>query len=239
LKDLTEWEVLETYVDGIKVAEKGISLIHSVEEKPINHFHANPIKSESLRLHKIGGQKHPVIVALDGQLITDWEEHELKEKEGLLVPDTDRDLLKIVVINRYADATPAVGFIRNFGLKSGAMASSVAHDSHNIVAVGADDESITRAINLVIMEKGGLSCVSDTESRILPLPVGGLMNNIDGYQIAQKYIAIDRMAKALGSGLGAPFMTLSFMALLVIPHLKMSDRGLFNVDKFSFVLRGE
>jgi adenine deaminase len=239
VKDLTEWEVLETYVDGIKVAEKGVSLIHSVEEKPINHFHANPIKAASLRLHKTGGQKHPVIVALDGQLITEREEHELKEKEGLLVPDTDKDLLKIVVLNRYADATPAVGFIRNFGLKSGAMASSVAHDSHNIVAVGADDESITQAINLVIMEKGGLSCVSDTESRILPLPVGGLMNNIDGYQIAREYIAIDGMAKALGSCLGAPFMTLSFMALLVIPHLKMSDRGLFNVDKFSFVPRGD
>jgi adenine deaminase len=138
------------------------------------------------------------------------------------------------VVNRYKNAPVAKAFVKNFGLKAGAIASSVAHDSHNIIAVGVDDESICRAVNLVIKEKGGVSCVGQ-QDLVLPLPVGGLMSNEDGYKVAELYTAIDKAAKELGSGLSAPFMTLSFMALLVIPHLKLSDLGLFDGDTFSFV----
>ena len=127
----------------------------------------------------------------------------------------------------------AKAFVKNFGLKSGAIASSVAHDSHNIIAVGADDESICRAINMVVRAKGGVSCAG-RHDMILPLPVAGLMSNEDGYKVAEAYTAIDAMAKELGSQLSAPFMTLSFMALLVIPHLKLSDLGLFDGDTFNF-----
>jgi adenine deaminase len=138
------------------------------------------------------------------------------------------------VVNRYHQAPPAVAFVKNFGLKSGAIASSVAHDSHNIIAVGADDASICRAINLVVQHRGGVSVVGEVD-KVLPLPVAGLMSNEDGYAVAAAYTAIDQAAKALGSTLAAPFMTLSFMALLVIPHLKLSDKGLFDGDSFSFV----
>ncbi|HNN70366.1 MAG TPA: adenine deaminase C-terminal domain-containing protein, partial [Ferruginibacter sp.] len=146
------------------------------------------------------------------------------------------DILKIVVVNRYRNAPVARAFIKNFGIKRGAMASSVAHDSHNIVAVGVDDESLARAVNLVINEQGGVSAVYNGTEKILALPVAGLMSNEDGYKVAEDYTAIDRVTKEeMGSTLAAPFMTLSFMALLVIPHLKLSDLGLFDGDSFSFV----
>jgi adenine deaminase len=143
--------------------------------------------------------------------------------------------LKIVVVNRYHMAPPAIGFVKNFGFKEGAIASSVAHDSHNIIAVGVDDESLSKAINLVIEERGGVSVVGREEEMVLPLPVAGLMSDKDGYYVASQYTAIDAAAKKLGSKLSAPFMTLSFMALLVIPHLKMSDLGLFDGDEWKFV----
>ncbi|MGZ3910367.1 MAG: adenine deaminase C-terminal domain-containing protein, partial [Flavisolibacter sp.] len=157
------------------------------------------------------------------------------EVGGMLVSDPNRDILKIAVVNRYREAPVALGFIKNFGLKKGAIASSVAHDSHNIVAVGVDDESLCRAVNLIIESKGGISCTGGEQENILPLPVAGLMSQEDGYEIAAKYSAMDRMAREAGSTLSAPFMTLSFMALLVIPHLKLGDRGLFDVDAFAFV----
>ena len=155
--------------------------------------------------------------------------------EELLQPDIEKDILKIVVVNRYKDAPVAKAFIKNFGLKRGAIASSVAHDSHNIVAVGADDESICRAVNLVIRSEGGVSCVDGDQEELLALPVAGLMSTEDGYVVAEKYAAIDKAAKALGSDLSAPFMTLSFMALLVIPHVKLSDLGLFDGDSFGLM----
>ncbi len=176
-----------------------------------------------------------VIEALDGQLITNKIEAEIETGEAVLTTNTKDDLLKIVVVNRYKNAPVAKAFIKNFGLKSGAIASSVAHDSHNIVAIGVDDESICQAVNLVIVERGGISCVSAQTSMVLALPVAGLMSNEDGYRVAEAYTAIDAMAKSLGSTLSAPFMTLSFMALLVIPHLKLSDKGLFDGDSFKFL----
>jgi adenine deaminase len=144
-------------------------------------------------------------------------------------------MLKIAVVNRYTDAVVATAFIKNTGLKEGAIASSVAHDSHNIVAVGVDDESLCNAVNLVIEQQGGVSCVSSQASLVLPLPVAGLMSAEDGYDVANSYTAIDAMAKSLGTTLSAPFMTLSFMALLVIPHLKLSDLGLFDGDSFALI----
>ena len=139
------------------------------------------------------------------------------------------------MVNRYKDAPIAKAFITNTGLKEGALASTVAHDSHNIVAIGVDDESLCKAINLLIRHKGGVSCVKNNLEMVLPLPVGGLMSVDDGYHVAQLYSLIDKAAKEAGCTLGSPFMTLSFMALLVIPHLKLSDLGLFDADRFAIL----
>jgi len=177
------------------------------------------------------------IKALDGQLITGKEQLPALVEEGLFMPDVSRDLLKIAVVNRYADAPPAVGWIRSFGLQRGAIAGSVAHDSHNIVAVGANDADLCAAINAVITARGGVAVADGSFTNILPLPIAGIMTDADAYTVAEAYATIDRQAKALGSGLAAPFMTLSFMALLVIPHLKMSDLGLFDGDAFQLITR--
>jgi adenine deaminase len=180
-----------------------------------------------------------VIEALDGQLITNKLIKDLNDvivKNGLIESNPENDILKIVVVNRYNDTPIAKAFIKNFGLRKGAIASSVAHDSHNIVAVGVDDENICKAVNLVIEQQGGISAVDNEKEMVLALPVAGLMSNEEGYKVAASYTAIDKIVKEkLGSTLSAPFMTLSFMALLVIPHLKLSDKGLFDGDSFSFV----
>jgi adenine deaminase len=239
-KDLVDFKVLQTYIDGELVSENGRSFIRSVESTPINRFDCKEIGKDALTI-KTGSypEKHgkiPVIEALDGQLITNRLELTGKLNNDEWVSDTSQDILKMVVINRYHAAPLAKCFIKNFGFTSGAIASSVAHDSHNIVAVGADDESLAKAINLVIKEQGGISCVTGSSSKVLGLPVAGLMSHHDGYEVAKLYTEIDAMAKSLGSSLGAPFMTLSFMALLVIPHLKLSDKGLFDGDSFSLVV---
>lgn len=240
VKDLTHFKVIETYVDGILVAKEGKTLIPSVSATTINQFDCKPVTVQDLSIQKDDYPfQHgliPVIEALDGQLITNKLELTGKLLNNEWVTDTAQDILKMVVVNRYHQATVAKCFIRNFGFKHGAIASSVAHDSHNIVAVGVDDAALAAAINLVIAEKGGVSCyVNDEQYQVLGLPVAGLMSTSDGYEVAEAYTAIDAMAKSLGSKLQAPFMTLSFMALLVIPHLKLSDKGLFDGDRFEFV----
>ena len=238
VEDLTSFNVVQTYINGALVAEKGTSLISSRANEataPINNFHCTPKQPHDFLVPYPEGSPFSVIEALDGQLITNKLTLQPKVQNGHILSDTENDVLKIAVVNRYTDAPIATAFIKNIGLKSGAIASSVAHDSHNIVVVGADDESICRAVNIIIENKGGVSCVSESEERIVPLPVAGLMNQSDGYWVAEQYTAIDRAAKNLGSTLSAPFMTLSFMALLVIPHLKLSDKGLFDGDSFSFV----
>ena len=238
-EDLVHFKIKQTYIDGELVAENGQSFIRSVPSNPINQFDCLPVTAAQLVISKAAypsaNGNIPVMEALDGQLITNRLELPGKESNGTWVSDTENDILKMVVINRYHTAPIAKCFIRNFGFTEGAIASSVAHDSHNIVAVGVDDESLAKAINLVIAEKGGVSCVNSRQEKVLGLPVAGLMSANDGYQIAAAYTEIDAMAKSLGSSLGAPFMTLSFMALLVIPHLKLSDKGLFDGDTFSFV----
>ncbi|HEX7691149.1 MAG TPA: adenine deaminase [Sediminibacterium sp.] len=238
-EDLTHFRVKQTYIDGKLVADNGKTKIGPVDITPINQFHCEEITAADLaiRIQDYPSQEGliPVIEALDGQLITNKLMLPGKQDNGCWVSDMDTDVLKMVVVNRYKPSPVAKCFIRNFGFRSGAIASSVAHDSHNIVAVGADDESLVKAINLVIRERGGVSCCTEDASSVLSLPVAGLMSARNGYDVAKEYTAIDAMAKSLGSSLAAPFMTLSFMALLVIPHLKLSDLGLFDGDSFSLV----
>lgn len=233
VNDLESFEVLQTYINGIKVAENGKTLIESVEASHPNQFKAKPIKVEQIRV-KADGEKIKVMKALDGELITGLDFAKPKLENGFVVSDPENDVLKIVVLNRYKPADPAIAFIKNFGLQTGAIASSVAHDSHNIVAVGVSDKDIVEAINLVIHEKGGVAVVHHDYADILPLPVAGLMSSLDGYRVAALYHRLDEEAHKMGSALRAPFMTLSFMALLVIPELKLSDRGLFDGNSFSF-----
>jgi len=236
VNNLTDFSVIATYIAGNKMAEHGQSLIpFSEEEIHLNKFDCSLKTIADFECTINGVYALPVIEALDGQLITNKIAAQPLTENGCWVSDVKTDTLKIVVINRYHDATPAIAFIRNFGLKQGAIASSVAHDSHNIVAVGVDDESIMKAVNMIIGHKGGISCVKDNLEMVLPLPVGGLMSSEDGYKVAELYSIIDKAAKEAGSKLRSPFMTLSFMALLVIPHLKLSDKGLFDGDTFALI----
>ena len=238
VEDLTHFKVLQTFIDGVLVAENNASLINTVSSTIINQFNCFEKKPAEFSVAAGNIKEITLIEAMEGQLITNKLMVTPKIIEGNIVADTTRDILKIVVVNRYRDAPVAKAFVKNFGLKHGAIASSVAHDSHNIIAVGVDDDSICRAVNLVIRERGGISATSSATGTemLLALPVAGLMSNENGYKVAAEYTAIDKMAKEeLGSTLAAPFMTLSFMALLVIPHLKLSDLGLFNGDTFKFV----
>lgn len=231
--DLKNFNIIQTYIDGIPVAENGKSLIKRVDEKILNNFNTsnrNPSDFET------EGSECTirVIEALEGQLITNEVHAYAKIKDGKIVSDTDNDVIKLTIVERYNNGKPAIAFIKNFGLKKGAIASCVAHDSHNIIAAGVSDEDICNAVNAVIENKGGISVSAAGKTEVLPLPVAGIMTNEDGYITAEKYIKIDRLAKELGSELHAPFMTLSFMALLVIPQLKLSDKGLFDGKKFEF-----
>lgn len=237
VKDLEYFQVLETYIDGNLVAKNGKSLIQGLKAPLINQFNCLPATPGDFSIPHIPGMDLiNVIEAIDGQLITNKALHSPVVKDGWLVSDTKEDVLKIAVVNRYIKAPIATAFIKNFGLKKGAVASSVAHDSHNIVAIGVDDESLCSAVNLVIKAQGGISAVDHEKEMLLALPVAGLMSNLDGYEVAAAYTAIDQFVKErLGSTLSAPFMTLSFMALLVIPHLKLSDKGLFDGDSFSLI----
>jgi adenine deaminase len=236
VENLQDFKVIETYINGQLVAQNGHSLIEPIQATAINQFNAHPIALSDLQLpdatYPSKDGMVPVIHAIDGQLITNLVWTEPTIKDNAIVADIEKDILKVVVYNRYHAAKPKIGLIQSLGFKSGAIASTVAHDSHNIIAVGVDDESILKAINLVVHEKGGISCVQGESSKVIGLPVAGLMSTADPYQVANDYIEIDKMAKSLGTQLGSPFMTLSFMALLVIPHIKMSDLGLFDGDQF-------
>ena len=233
VEDLEKFKVLATYIQGQKVAENGQSLIPRIKNEVINHFSTSLKYPTDFRISALG-EKVRIIEALDGQLITPELEGEINVKDGLAESNPEQDILKITVVNRYQDAPPAIAFIKNFGLKAGAIASSVGHDSHNIIAVGVEDTSICRAVNLLIEAKGGVSAVWGDQEEVLPLPVGGIMSPEDGYTVAEAYTQIDCLAKEMGSTLNSPFMTLSFMALLVIPDLKLSDKGLFDGRKFEF-----
>ena len=230
-----DFNILATYLNGEKIAENGVSFIPNLDSELQNQFNCTLKTSEDFRVNAQNPDNAmiKVIEVLDGQLITLKSEHQAKVANGEIISDVERDILKIAVVNRYKDASPAIGFIKNFGLKSGAIASSVAHDSHNIVVVGVDEKAISDAVNLIIEVQGGVSAVSGNgQNKILPLPIAGLMSGENGYDIANNYSEIDKFAKELGTTLKSPFMSLSFMALLVIPNLKLSDLGLFDGERF-------
>ncbi|MDN3585527.1 adenine deaminase [Pedobacter aquatilis] len=238
-EDLVNFKIKQTYIDGILLAENGETvgdwIKHDAGKEAVNHFNCS-FKKVADFVYPYSEQKEiPVIEALDGQLITNKLFFTPKVENGNVVSDLENDVLKMVVVNRYHDAPIAISFVKNFGMKQGAIASSVAHDSHNIIAVGVDDQSICDAVNLVIASTGGVVALGNGKEEVLPLPIAGLMSNQNGYEVAASYTSIDKFAKELGSTLVAPFMTLSFMALLVIPHLKLSDKGLFDGDKFEFI----
>jgi len=234
IKDLTNFNVLQTYINGELVAKNGESFVEPVPFKKPNNFNVSSKKVSDFKVDATSG-KVRVIEALDGELITDEIHATAIIKDGNLTSDVENDILKMVVVNRYQDTKPSIAFIKNFGLKKGAIASSVAHDCHNIVVVGTSDEEICSAVNLIIENKGGVCAVNGNEKKNLALPVAGIMSDKNGWEAGKAYQEIDAMAKELGSQLSAPFMTLSFMALLVIPDLKLSDKGLFSGSKFEFV----
>ena len=231
--NLTDLNILQTYVKGRLVAENGVSLMPRRKEEACNNFHAEAISPEDLQV-KDEGKRIKVIACMEGNLITNTIISTPKVVDGNLVSDTSRDILKMVVLNRYVKTKPAIGFINGVGLKRGAIATSVAHDSHNIVAVGCSDEDIARAVNLLVYTKGGMVACSETEFALLPLPIAGLMSLEEGSRVAEDYERADILVHEFGCTLYSPFMTLSFMALLVIPELKLSDKGLFDVTKFDF-----
>ncbi len=232
--DLKDFRVLRTWIDGRCVADNGLTLFDTKPAAIVNAFRCGPKKPADFRVEAKPG-KVRAIVAIDGEIITKEEHLAPKTDAGAAVADPSRDLLKITVVNRYADAPPAVAFVKGFGLKAGALASTVAHDSHNIVAVGADDASLARAVNALVEAKGGVAFADASGVRVLPLPIAGLMSPDSGETVAAKYQEIDKATKAAGVTLRAPFMTMSFLALLVIPQLKLSDKGLFDGAAFKFV----
>ncbi|HKL15453.1 MAG TPA: adenine deaminase [Balneolaceae bacterium] len=238
LKDINSVSVRETWINGTCVYRDGNVLFDTVKASIINNFVSRNIKKAELKKKTTAAgktQEVPVIVARDGELITEKFIESLTIADGTILPDPDRDILKVVVVNRYEKSEPAVGFIKNFGIKNGAIASSVAHDSHNIIAVGSSDEHLARVINKIMDEKGGIAVSDASGVDILPLPVGGIMTNRNGKDTAESYKRLTQKAIDLGSTLNSPFMTISFMALLVIPKLKMSDKGLFDAENFEFV----
>lgn len=233
VEDLKQFKTLQTYIDGELVFDHGKSLIQPVEFEILNNFNTNKKEVSDFRFESTSKQIR-VIEALEGQLVTTELIEDALIKDGNLVSNVEKDILKMTVVNRYNNDKPSIAFIKNFGLKKGAIASSVGHDSHNIIAVGVSDEMICKAVNLIIENKGGICAVSDSEEKIVPLPVAGIMSDKDGQTVGKQYAELDKMVKQLGSKLNAPYMTLSFMALLVIPSLKLSDKGLFNGSTFKF-----
>ncbi|MEM6686313.1 MAG: adenine deaminase [Bacteroidota bacterium] len=233
LEDLTNFKVLETYINGIRVASSGTTHIDSVPFEILNNFDTSPKNVLDFQV-KATKSKIRVIEALDGELVTNELVLDNLVKDGNLVSNVEEDILKMTVVNRYQNNAPALAFIKNFGLKEGAIASSVGHDSHNIIAVGVSDEAICKAVNLLISSKGGICAVTDSFEKVVSLPVAGIMSDKTGWEIGKAYAELDQLAKKMGSTLRAPYMTLSFMALLVIPSLKLSDKGLFNGTTFEF-----
>ncbi|MCL4127216.1 UNVERIFIED_CONTAM: hypothetical protein GTU68_027666 [Idotea baltica] len=233
VKDIESFEVVSTYIDGtdslVNQSTSALTKTYSI----INNFHLDELIAEDFTIESQEAMS-PVILAIDGELITEKTHYHLPTINGKATVNLENDILKIAVINRYHKAPISIGFIKGFGLQVGAIASSVAHDSHNIVVVGVDDKSMAEAVNLLVKSKGGLSAVNDKAEHHLGLPIAGLMSDLSCELIGQQYSEIDKFVKLLGSKLNAPFMTLSFMALLVIPKIKISDKGLFDAESFRF-----
>jgi adenine deaminase len=231
--NLKNFNVLETYINGKLVAKNGKSFVKSVPFEVLNNFNTDTKKVADFRFES-SANKIRVIEALDGELVTNQMEAASLIVDGNLVSNTETDVLKMTVVNRYKNAEPSIAFIKNFGIKEGAIASSVGHDSHNIIAIGVSDEAICKAVNLIIENSGGVCAVNASEEKIVSLPVAGIMSDLSAEEIGKSYAELDTMAKQMGSKLSAPYMSLSFMALLVIPSLKLSDKGLFDGTSFQF-----
>ena len=253
--NFNDFNILETYIDGNLVAENGKSLIESINVDVVNNFVAEKVTANDFKVVDEGKDIN-IIGVIPGELLTEKvigrplsimpntsrdvtpvasDNITPVASQNMLVSDIDNDILKIAVINRYENKKPAVAFIKNFGLKKGSLASSVAHDSHNIVVVGCDDESMSKAANMIIENKGGFAVYADDVEKCLPLPVAGIMTNDDAYKVANEYQEIKDLSTTLGTSLNDPFMTMEFMALLVIPKLKLSDKGLFDCEKFRLI----
>jgi adenine deaminase len=232
--DIDAMRVSQTWIDGSCVYDNGEVLFPKTPIVPINNFTSYAVSAADFRTRATDG-KYPVIVAHDGEIVTGMEWCDLPEKDGFVHADPSRDILKVSVVNRYNKAKPSVGFIRNFGIKDGAIASSVAHDSHNIIAVGSSDAYISDVVNLVMESRGGIAAVTSSRKEVLPLPVAGIMSDKSGEEVALAYETLSAMAREMGSEIHAPYMLISFMALLVIPSLKISDKGMFNGETFEFV----
>ena len=234
VEDLNDFKTLQTYINGTLVYDNGSVNIPNVAFENLNNFNCDKKEISDFKFES-SAKKIRVIECNDGELVTNKIITDSLIDNGNLVSNTETDVLKMTVVNRYNNAEPAIAFIKNFGLKEGAIASSVGHDSHNIIAVGVSDEAICKAVNAIIEVKGGICAVNNSEEKTVALPVAGIMSDQNGETIGKQYAALDTMAKQMGSTLHAPYMSLSFMALLVIPSLKLSDKGLFSGEKFEFV----
>lgn len=233
--DLKNYNIIESYIDGKKVFGSGTFVLEQNKCDVINNFSANKISSNDLLLESIDNKRIRVINAMDGELLTTEVLYYPKIENGFIVPDVENDLLKLVVINRYKNSKPQVGFIKGFQLKEGAIGGSVAHDSHNLIFVGTNDMDIVNLANAIIEVKGGIGSCINAAIDILQLPIAGLMSSCSGAEVASDYERLNKTVKLMGTQLSAPFMTLAFMSLLVIPHLKLGDKGLFDSTNFKFV----
>lgn len=234
INNFEELKILKNYINGSLVSEKKVSYIKKVEPDIINNFNTKMKKPGDFKI-KPCNKKMNVIEAIDGQLITKKTKKMPVISDDNIISDPNEDVLKISVVNRYKDVKPSIGFIKNFGLKKGAIASSVAHDSHNIISVGVNDKEICNAVNLIIENKGGICAVWENKKVILPLPIAGIISNESYSRVAKKYTELNDFVKKIGCELDSPFMTLSFMGLSVIPEIKLSDKGLFDSQEFRFI----
>jgi adenine deaminase len=233
VENLYDFKTLQTYINGALVFDKGESKIVSIDFEILNNFNTDKKLVSDFR-YESNQSKIRVIECLDGELVTNEIIKDATTDNGNLISNTETDILKITVVNRYENSKSSTAFIKNIGLKEGAIATSIGHDSHNIIAVGVSDEAICKAVNLIIDNKGGICAVSDDSEKVVPLPIAGIMSDQNAETIGKAYSELDEMAKGLGSKLHAPYMSLSFMALLVIPSLKLGDKGLFDGDTFKF-----
>ncbi len=234
VSDMEKMRVEQTWIDGTPVFSDNQVHFPQPKIKPINNFRSYSCMPDDFRVTS-DKEKYPVILARDGEIITGMEWAALPRLNGRVLPDSRRDIQKIAVVNRYKKAKPSVGFIRNFGIRNGAIASSVAHDSHNIIAIGSTDGHISEVVNLIMDHGGGIAAVMPGRSEVLPLPVAGIMSDQPGAVVAAGYEKLSKMAREMGSDIQAPYMLISFMALLVIQRLKISDKGMFDGEKFEFI----
>lgn len=233
VENLYDFKTLQTYINGALVFDKGESKIVSIDFEILNNFNTDKKLVSDFR-YESNQSKIRVIECLDGELVTNEIIKDATTDNGNLISNTETDILKMTIVNRYENSKSSIAFIKNIGLKEGAIATSIGHDSHNIIAVGVSDEAICKAVNLLIDNKGGICAVSDDSEKVVPLPIAGIMSDQNAETIGKAYSELDEMAKDLGSKLHAPYMSLSFMALLVIPSLKLGDKGLFDGDTFKF-----